>query len=60
MTTLQVNKCYKSVKEDYVGKFLRRLGGSKTNTGMMDVFLKNGKEVEVIHGMEKGKERKWD
>lgn len=56
MSDPELNKCYESVKDGkttYVGRFTKRLGGGRYNTGMADYFLKDGKKVEVVHSYPK-------
>ena len=51
MTDPEINKCYEMVLDDkktYVGRFKKRLGGGRYNTGMANYFTKEGKEIEVI------------
>lgn len=50
----ELGKCYnathvKSKKVEYVGKFKERFGGGRYDTGLADYFMRDGKEVSVVH-----------
>lgn len=39
----------KDGKDEYVGKFKERFGGGRYDTGLADYFMRDGKEVSVVH-----------